>query len=140
MADYENLPQRLRRYSENLVAYKLDAAFADAVQKAADAIEDKPRWISVEERLPDEPGTYLVFISDPEIMQEYDCSYVSAAHYDKDEGLWKEEDDIVYCADLRCVNRGKVFHITHWMHLPPPPDHIGDGNEMVEPPKEEKEL
>lgn len=36
---YDELVKRLHRYSENCVAYKLDADFADAVQQAADAIE-----------------------------------------------------------------------------------------------------
>lgn len=35
----EELVKRLHRYSENCVAYKLDADFASAVQEAADAIE-----------------------------------------------------------------------------------------------------
>jgi len=35
----DELIKRLHRYSENCVAYKLDADFADAVQQAADAIE-----------------------------------------------------------------------------------------------------
>ena len=37
---YDELIRRLHRYSENCVAYKLDADFADAVQQAADAIEE----------------------------------------------------------------------------------------------------
>jgi hypothetical protein len=37
---YDELVKRLHRYSENCVAYKLDADFADAVQQAADAIEE----------------------------------------------------------------------------------------------------
>ena len=35
---YENLTDRLRRYSEGCVAYKLDADFADAVQKAIEVL------------------------------------------------------------------------------------------------------
>ena len=40
MRDYAAISKRLRRYSENCVAYKLDADFADAVSDAADAIEE----------------------------------------------------------------------------------------------------
>ena len=36
---YDELIKRLHRYSENCVAYKLDADFADAVQQAADELE-----------------------------------------------------------------------------------------------------
>lgn len=72
---YDELVKRLHRYTVNCVAYKLDADFADAVQQAADAIdelqkavyfhkfnselwEDKynsladEKWIPVAERLP----------------------------------------------------------------------------------------
>jgi len=35
---YENLTDRLRRYSEGCVAYKLDADFADAVQQAIEVL------------------------------------------------------------------------------------------------------
>ncbi len=35
---YENLTDRLRRYSESCVAYKLDADFADAVQQAIEVL------------------------------------------------------------------------------------------------------
>ena len=37
---YDDLIKRLHIYSENCVAYKLDADFASAVQEAADAIEE----------------------------------------------------------------------------------------------------
>ena len=40
MRDYSAISKRLRRYSENCVAYKLDADFANAVTDAADAIEE----------------------------------------------------------------------------------------------------
>ena len=40
MRDYATILKRLRRYSENCVAYKLDADFANAVTDAADAIEE----------------------------------------------------------------------------------------------------
>lgn len=40
MRDYATISKRLRRYSENCVAYKLDADFANAVTAAADAIEE----------------------------------------------------------------------------------------------------
>ena len=40
MRDYATISKRLRMYSENCVAYKLDADFANAVTDAADAIEE----------------------------------------------------------------------------------------------------
>ena len=45
---YEELISRLNRYTRNCVANKLDADFADAVQQAADVIEElakeSERW------------------------------------------------------------------------------------------------
>ena len=38
-ADYKRISERLRRYSEALIAYKLDADFADAVMEAANELE-----------------------------------------------------------------------------------------------------
>lgn len=45
---HDELIFRLRRYSKNCIANKLDSDFADAVQQAADAIEklakESERW------------------------------------------------------------------------------------------------
>ena len=38
-ADHKRISERLRRYSEALIAYKLDADFADAVMEAANELE-----------------------------------------------------------------------------------------------------
>ena len=51
---YDELVKRLRRYSENVVAYKLDADFASAIQEAADAIED------LSKRVPKSPHGRLI--------------------------------------------------------------------------------
>jgi hypothetical protein len=51
---YDELVKRLHRYTENCVAYKLDADFADAVQKAADAIEELVGFVQEAERDRDE--------------------------------------------------------------------------------------
>lgn len=50
----EELVKRLHRYSENCVAYKLDADFASAVQEAADAIEE------MQKRIPKRPHSRLI--------------------------------------------------------------------------------
>ena len=42
---HDELTDRLRRYSEACVAYKLDADFASAVQEAAETIEEMQRCI-----------------------------------------------------------------------------------------------
>lgn len=50
----DEIVKRLHRYTENCVAYKLDADFADAVQKAADAIEELVGFVQEAERDRDE--------------------------------------------------------------------------------------
>ena len=104
--------------------------FKRLMTQAADAIEElsKPRWIPVTERLPEEPGEYIVFIRDPfcgkdEPQDEFnvDASYVTSCFYDKDAGLWREWDNSYYCANLQCVNTNKTYYISHWQPLPEPP-------------------
>ena len=95
--------------------------------------ESKPRWIPVTERLPEEPGEYMVYIKDPFYKREdedfisFDGSYVTTAFYDKNTGLWNESEISCYCANLSCVNTEKTFHITHWMPLPSAPKEATDG-------------
>lgn len=48
MDHIDTLVNRLRAYSQSLVAYKLDADFADACTEAADKLE---KWQSQNERL-----------------------------------------------------------------------------------------
>ena len=114
---YDELVKRLHRYSENCVAYKLDADFADAVQRAADAIGElqkrvefehqsgfadgqiaanrrKPHWIPVTERLPESEGRYLAIF--------YEEMIIDFGYYRPSVG-WCEQG------------------ITHWMPLPEPP-------------------
>ena len=55
---YDELVKRLRRYSENVVAYKLDADFASAVQEAADVIEELTAYVRQIEELRKD-GYYL---------------------------------------------------------------------------------
>lgn len=131
---YDELVKRLHRYSENCVAYKLDADFADAVQQAADAIEllgmklhgdeaaiagmkreiermvvaGRPRWIPVAERLP-EINKYVLGCFK-------DNSMTAVCFFDRDEHMtfWRACTDEGWEAD--CDSEP-----THWMPLPEPP-------------------
>lgn len=118
---YEELIKALRE-KESEYPYWCVTARHDLLQ-AADAIEalSKPKWISVEERLPKESGEYIVYIKDPETCPEHDLSYVTSVFYDKDACLWREWVDQFYCANLKAVDTTNVFHITYWMPLPEPP-------------------
>lgn len=115
----DELVKRLHRYSENCVAYKLDADFADAVQQAADAIEGlshavdqmtewrKNLWIPVTEEPPLKVGDdgyngYLVYAN----------GYYEVADYTTD-----KFDNVPYFY----VDGEYEPDVTHWMPLPEPP-------------------
>lgn len=68
---------------------------------ALEALENQPKWISVEDRLPDESGSYLVCTR---------RSYAFTAHFYLNTNEWKSHF---------AGSAGK--HITHWMPLPEPP-------------------
>ena len=117
MRDYSAISKRLRRYSENCVAYKLDADFADAVSDAADAIEELldelttirkqlPHWISVGERLPEIDTSVLM------------CAFGKSVG----EGTYRGYDGVHHVWKMYAVS-GTYWddEVTHWMPLPAPP-------------------
>ena len=55
---YDELIFRLRRYSKNCIANKLDADFADAVQQATEVIENLQTYRNVSVVTIDEPVVY----------------------------------------------------------------------------------
>ena len=122
MRDYAAISKRLRRYSENCVAYKLDADFADAVSDAADAIEELldelttirkqfPRWISVDERLPEQ--FICVFATDGE-----DVGIAAFQGFIDDYPVWSNAWNLEYIEDQYDED---FLQVTHWMPLPAPP-------------------
>ena len=129
---YNDLIQRLHRYSENCVAYKLDADFASAVQEASNAIEellaerdevnagswktafkiecDEHRWISVNERLPSN-GTKVLVFEFGRVEQAYTTTYTADGSL-----CWIVINGGSYhrISDANCP-------IKWWMPLPEPP-------------------
>ena len=99
-----------------------------------------PKWVSVEERLPAEPGEYVVYIRESldntrkrenkelEPWEDYDLSYVYFAFFDIDQMVWNI-GNTYYNAVLSVVNREKDSHITHWMPLPTPPKEAPNGTD-----------
>lgn len=73
---------------------------ADYCRGWNDAVDAMPKWISVEERLPEESGSYLVCTR---------RSYAFTAHFYLNTNEWKSHF---------AGSAGK--HITHWMPLPEP--------------------
>ena len=75
------------------------------------------QWIPVSERLPEEPGHFLVVVKERYAF-ENDYSYdTDVAHYRLDGGY------IDGCWDTFCDwDEGQPYlHVTHWMPLPEPP-------------------
>ena len=98
----------------------LDAA-ADALEAAEKRIaelEAAQRWIPVEERLPEDVGSYLVYYhewSSGNFLPEYDDYRIRVMRF-MNNGKWC----MPVCTDKRCeadTNRD----VTHWQHLPQPP-------------------
>ena len=65
----------------------------------APAIEARERWISVEDRLPEESGHYCVMIKDATRSTEL--------YYSNSDKTWFDNDE--------------EYAVTHWMPLPEPP-------------------
>ena len=137
---YEELTDRLRRYSEACVAYKLDADFASAVQEAAETIEEmqrcieqyklylqdaindlhsahekEPKWIPVTERLPKAERKSYWICTDTGYQCECRWTNDRFGIIESDEWGWKIFDIPQY------------QKVVAWMPLPKP----------YEPPKEE---
>lgn len=88
-----------------------------------------PKWVSAEERLPDEPGLYIVYVHErdgwvrdelwPDIIPS---GYVDCIFYDKWQNLWHNQPYDAYNADISKVDREHECYISHWMKLPKKPE------------------
>ena len=113
-------------YSYDMCAIKLLLAAADALEAQI------PKWVSVEDRLPEESGEYIVYIQMgtgvemPDFFGSDDLSYVTSMYFKESQKLWLDEYDEVYNADLSLVDTANDFHVTHWMPLPQKPKGEGD--------------
>lgn len=128
---YDNVVKDLREISGNRA---IPVHMAKTAKEAADAIEElmrrceqfqympPPAWIPVSERLPEETGTYLVWMKwDLTEADEEPSAY--PVLYDADAegfGWWKS-----YYSGETLGWAGEDFvryeGITHWMPLPEPP-------------------
>ena len=78
-----------------------------------------PQWISVEERLPERNGKYIVTACDegePYDKKIWNDTVVVCAVYYKGRWIW-EENNTEYSLD---------GIVTHWMPLPEPPKEVRD--------------
>ena len=98
----------------------LDAAAdrLEAADKRIAELKAAQRWISVEERLPDDVGSYLVYYhewSNGDFLPKYDDYRIRVMRF-MNNGKWC----MPVCTDKRCeadTNR----EVTHWQALPQPP-------------------
>ena len=98
----------------------------DTAEDAISALTPPNEWVSVEERLPDKPGHYLVCTSIN--YWHGGCMDVNQEHKYHDNGTPVGYDGTTMSV-LDCYyditgdwNRVCNKHVTHWMHLPAPPD------------------
>lgn len=143
---YDDLIQRLHRYTENCVAYKLDADFASAVQEAADAIEElskeneslgkdltsavemlkkkrKPKWIPVTDRLP-EDGQKVLALEPPygESSRYYYSIVYFVTNLEKvDEYDFQGKNRNGFCSLDSEWGWCEHCKVVYWMPLPEPP-------------------
>lgn len=73
--------------------------------------DKKSVWISVDERLPEESGYFLVYIS-----RESEGFRVQAYYYCEDD-TWENGDTMA---------SSEYYGVTHWMPLPEPPETKGE--------------
>lgn len=64
-----------------------------------------PDWISVNKRLPEESGDYLVFVE----------GLIENMMYSKRHSTWN-------ATDLNCHKNYEITTVTHWLPLPEPPE------------------
>ena len=121
---YEELVKRLRKRAVNLKEkFSRNAELLSELMQAADALEELsraqerwitqernamlksiPRWIPVEERLPEKNGYYLTYVESALFPNSYYFNLIKFI-----DGDFIED---------HCV----IHRVTHWMPLPEPPE------------------
>ena len=108
------------------------SSFVYSIDNAPTVEPDSP-WHRVEEELPKESNTYIVYlrqgtkVETPEWMGGEPLSYVTEMAFDREQMLWRADDD-AYNAILSFVDTERDFHVTHWMEKPKPPKEDADAN------------
>ena len=89
-----------------------------------------PKWVSAEERLPDEVGMYLVYVhaygnvKNEAFYQETGCdgSYIDYLEFDDRQKVWQNGQYDAYNAVLSAVDKDRSYYISHWMMPPKKPE------------------
>ena len=98
-------------------------------ERESDSETYLPKWISVEERLPDDLEEVLILVKETEFYGQYKefsksyfCQYIGCV----DDGEWFT----VWCHGHRYIKDtakepyADKFEVTHWMPLPPSPQEV----------------
>lgn len=93
----------------------------EAIRLAIAALE-RDEWISVEEKLPEESGAYLVYLQAPLNFgdERSDWCYVTEMHFDKGQTMWQGNNES-YNAILSAVDKEDEYFVSHYRPLPEPP-------------------
>lgn len=85
------------------------------------------KWISVDERLPEEPGTYLVYAKHCSVGVTHIAGFCKDCDADNwiDEPRLKGKKNCFYEADSDGC--WPIDHPTYWMELPKPPREQSNG-------------
>lgn len=113
ITDREKVLKELGYLSEMLFQqyqFVHDADYYGALRTVDDAIDmlkAQPKWISVEEKLPDKDGRYLV-CDGGDVLE---AQFYLTGQLRRPE--WSTTD---------CYESEDLYHVTHWMPLPEPPE------------------
>lgn len=124
--------KRIARLEEDLKTREAEREVMQDTIKICEEAADRykaqiPKWISVEDHLPEESGEYIVYIQMgtgvevPDFFGSDDLSYVTSMYFKESQKLWLDEYDEAYNADLSLVDTANDYHVTHWMPLPQKP-------------------
>lgn len=105
----EELIRTLREYADwaDGEEWEVPLMLADHLRQAAEKLEQMPRWISVEERLPEmwqneESGELINYM-------------IQSPYFGVDIGSYHKDAETWLCMALPCT-------VTHWMPLMEPPE------------------
>lgn len=122
ITDREKVLKELGYLSEMLFQqyqFVHDADYYDAfrtVDDAIDMLKAQPKWIPVEEKLPDKDGRYLV--CDGGDVLEACFSPTGQLRRNQNGGF----DRLPSWSTTDCYESEDLDHVTHWMPLPNPPE------------------
>ena len=118
MTEQDMIIQDLRRENENL------RAELEWKQKEIELARRHARqWISVEDRLPEEDGSYLVTTNSFGDRQSVKLRWFAKDGENVDAYDLAGQKDVWYLYDIEC-GYVSIKTVTHWMPIPEPPKEV----------------